>query len=96
MLGSVIFVFLLTLIEVFGKAIVPLNCTTQFVGNCENKNELCEFIPLPHILCNEQKIKQQCPQTCNSCPEPLESGIMVHGDAGNANNINVDVKQYNL
>ena len=38
------------------------------VGNCEDLNELCEFIPLPHILCDREKIKQECPRLCNNCP----------------------------
>ena len=37
-------------------------------GECEDLNILCEFIPLPHILCNEEKINQECPRLCNSCP----------------------------
>ena len=38
------------------------------VGNCEDSNDLCEFIPLPHILCEREKIKQECPRLCNNCP----------------------------
>ena len=45
-------------------------------GNCEDLNDLCEFIPLPHILCDREKIKQGCPRLCNNCPNTTvaESG----------------------
>ena len=47
--------------------ISPPGCTSS-VGNCEDLNELCEFIPLPHILCEQDKVKHECPRLCNNCP----------------------------
>ena len=60
--------FLLKLIVVKGNPIGPIDgCKTE-QNSCDNLNELCEFIPLPHLLCEQEKIKQQCPGLCNSCP----------------------------
>ena len=51
-----------------GNSSGPLDgCKTE-QNSCDNLNELCEFIPLPHLLCEQEKIKQQCPGLCNSCP----------------------------
>ena len=72
---------------IFGNPIsVPLNCTTN-EGMCENRNELCEFIPLPHILCNQEKVNEQCPRTCNSCPETR------HFDIRNENATNIEAEK---
>jgi len=70
MLRALEIIFLFKFLNVFGNPVL-FNCTTN-VGNCTNNNELCEFIPLPHILCKFEKVKENCPRTCNSCPEALE------------------------
>ena len=41
---------------------------TSDAGNSEDVNDLCEFIPLPHILCKQEKINRKCPRLCNSYP----------------------------
>ena len=65
---SLVFCLLLKLLNVNGNPISPTNGCKAEKNSCDNLNELCEFIPLPHILCETEKIKQQCPSLCNSCP----------------------------
>ena len=60
-------IFVFKCIIVSSNPISPPDCTSR-VGNCEDLNELCEFIPLSHILCEQDKIKQECPRLCNNCP----------------------------
>ena len=60
-------IFVFKWIIVSSNPISPPGCTSR-VGNCEDLNELCEFIPLPHILCDQDKVKQECPRLCNNCP----------------------------
>ena len=60
-------IFVFKWITVSSNPISPPGCTSS-VGNCEDLNELCEFIPLSHILCEQDKIKQECPRLCNNCP----------------------------
>ena len=60
-------VFALNVILVSSNPISLRGCKSN-EGDCEDLNILCEFIPLPHILCSEEKINQQCPKLCNSCP----------------------------
>ena len=67
MLHLYIYVFALKVILVISNPINLPGCKSS-EGECEDLNILCEFIPLPHILCNEEKINQECPRLCNSCP----------------------------
>ena len=62
-----VLIFVVKWIAVLSNPVSLPGCKSN-VGNCEDSNELCEFIPLPHILCNREKIKQECPRLCNNCP----------------------------
>ena len=61
-------VFILKFIVISSSPINLPGCKSN-EGDCENLNVLCEYIPLPHILCSEEKIYQECPRLCNSCPD---------------------------
>ena len=65
--------FAIKWVIISSNPISPPGCTSR-VGNCKDLNELCEFIPLPHILCEQNKVKQECPRLCNNCPSLTESG----------------------
>ena len=62
-------------------------------GDCKNINDLCKFIPLPNILCEQEKVKEQCPKKCNSCPaetkvcEKKYNGYYSYGDCGETNGV---------
>ena len=60
-------IFALKWVIISSNQISLPGCTPR-VGNCEDLNELCEFIPLPHILCEQDKVKHGCPRLCNNCP----------------------------
>ena len=68
MMHNFVLIFALKWIIVSSNPINISGCKSN-VGNCQDLNELCEFIPLPHILCEQEKVKKECPRLCNSCPE---------------------------
>ena len=52
--------------------------TLHYIGDCEDKNELCQMEPafLLDILCQIDTVKEQCPKRCNSCPEPVGNKLI--------------------
>ena len=61
-----VLIFVVKWIAVLSNPVILPGCKSN-VGDCEDLNELCEFIPLPHILCDKEKIKLECPRLCNNC-----------------------------
>ena len=61
------------------------------VRNCEDLNDLCEFIPLPHILCEREKIKQECPKLCDNCP--VITTVASEQSTGNNLVVNINLNQ---
>ena len=73
---------------------ISLQVSKTDTGNCEDLNELCEFIPLPHILCDQEKVKQECPSLCNNCPVeatiPSEQSTLNNSKIGKENLIGIN------
>ena len=90
------FKLILVLISVFKWIIVSSNpikfpgCQPDD-GNCEDLNDLCEFIPLPHILCEREKIKLECPRLCNKCP--VVTTVASEQSTGNNLVVNIHLNQ---
>ena len=80
-----VFMFILKWMIVSSNPIVMPSCKSS-EGNCENMNDLCEFIPLPHILCSREKIRVECPKLCNDCPNETDSETRNVTDLGKESN----------
>ena len=61
-----VLIFVVKWIAVLSNPVILPGCKSN-VGDCEDLNELCEFIPLPHLLCDKEKIQLECPRLCNNC-----------------------------
>ena len=88
---SLVFIFVVKWVIVSSKPIKFPGCQSD-VGNCDDLNNLCEFIPLPHILCEREKVKQECPRLCSNCS--VVTTVSSEQSTGNNSAIHTNLDQY--